>query len=90
MSNDSFEVILLVGRPASGKSEILDFLNRTNADDRRLHFNIGEKCFLEVNSQRIPYVVFENEEDATTRKPDLLGSRLETTMGRLLELRMHP
>jgi hypothetical protein len=42
MSNDSFEVILLVGRPASGKSEILDFLNHTNADDRRKRFHIGE------------------------------------------------
>jgi hypothetical protein len=42
MSNDSFEVILLVGRPASGKSEILDFLVHTNADDRRKRFHIGE------------------------------------------------
>ena len=42
MSNDCFEVILLVGRPASGKSEILDFLNHTSADDRRRRFHIGE------------------------------------------------
>ena len=42
MSKDSFEVILLVGRPASGKSEIMDFLNHTNADDRRKRFHIGE------------------------------------------------
>ena len=42
MSSDSFDVILLVGRPASGKSEILDFLSHTNADDRRRRFHIGE------------------------------------------------
>jgi hypothetical protein len=42
MSKDSFEVILLVGRPASGKSEILDFLNHTNTDDRHKRFHIGE------------------------------------------------
>jgi hypothetical protein len=241
MSNDCFEVILLVGRPASGKSEILDFLNRTNADDRRRHFHIGEldvlddfpmlwtwfeeddllnrklglarlhtdaegyfdppglwqllierlsleyhkrlrnpayhesttaliefsrgrehggyrlafqhlsdeilrravlvyvrvsfaeslrknrrrfnphrpdsilehglsdeklerlyrdddwaelapgeNGFLEVNSQRIPYVVFENEDDVTTGKPELLRPRLETALGQLWELRMYP
>ena len=42
MSNDSFEVLLLVGRPASGKSEILDFLKHAKADDRRKRFHIGE------------------------------------------------
>ena len=41
MSNDYFEVILLVGRPASGKSEILDFLNHTNAEERRKRFHVG-------------------------------------------------
>src|SRR5512137_2885097 len=42
MSKDSFEVILLVGRPASGKSEIIDFLNQARPEDRRKRFHIGD------------------------------------------------
>jgi hypothetical protein len=42
MSKDSFDVILLIGRPASGKSEIIDFLKHTSADDRRRRFHVGE------------------------------------------------
>jgi hypothetical protein len=48
----------------------------------------AENGFLEVNAQRLPYVVFENEDDVTTGKPDRLGDRLETTLGRLWDLRM--
>jgi hypothetical protein len=50
----------------------------------------GEDGFLEVNGQRLPYVVFENEDDVTTGKPDLLGARLETTLDRLWDLRIFP
>jgi hypothetical protein len=42
MSNDAFEVILLIGRPASGKSEILDFLIHSSTDDRRRRFHVAE------------------------------------------------
>ena len=42
MSKDTFEVILLTGRPASGKSEILDFLQHTLASERQARFHIGE------------------------------------------------
>jgi energy-coupling factor transporter ATP-binding protein EcfA2 len=241
MSNDTFEIILLVGRPASGKSEIMDFLSHINTDDRRRHFHVsgldvlddfpmlwtwfeedeilshklgmarlhtdadgyfaspglwqllverlsleyhkrlrdpayhnrtttliefsrgsehggyreaflhlseeilrqaalvyvrvsfaeslrknrlrfnpdrpdsilehglsdeklerlygnddwaelahGENGFLEVNGHRMPYAVFENEDDVTTGKPDLLEARLETVLGRLWDLHIHP
>jgi hypothetical protein len=50
----------------------------------------GNNGFLEVNGQHVPYAVFENEDDVTTGKPDLLGARLETTLGRLWDLRTHP
>ena len=49
----------------------------------------GDNGFLEVANQRMPYAVFENEDDITTGKPDLLGARLETILDQLWNLRMH-
>lgn len=39
--NRAFEVLLLIGRPASGKSEIIDYLQRTPAETRRRRYHIG-------------------------------------------------
>lgn len=50
----------------------------------------GEDGFVAVNSQHVPYAVFENEDDVTTNKPDRLAARLEATLGRLWELRQRP
>jgi hypothetical protein len=41
MANDTFDVLILVGRPASGKSEILAFLNRLPDHTRREHLHIA-------------------------------------------------
>jgi len=35
----------------------------------------------------VPYAVFENEDDVTTSRPDLLGARLEMTLDRLWRIR---
>lgn len=55
-------------------------------DDDWATFGPGDAGFLTVRSIRVPYVVFENEDDVTTGKPDLLAARLETTLARLWEL----
>jgi hypothetical protein len=48
----------------------------------------GEACgLLPVQGHRVPYAVFENEDDVTTQKTDLLASRLETVLGNLWELK---
>jgi hypothetical protein len=39
--------------------------------------------FITVQGQRVPYVVFKNEDDVTTGRGEALGERLEETMGRL-------
>jgi len=39
--NRAFEVLLLIGRPASGKSEIIEHLQRTPAGFRRRRYHIG-------------------------------------------------
>jgi hypothetical protein len=42
MQPDIFDILLLTGRPASGKSEIIDFLTHTPLAERRLRFHLGE------------------------------------------------
>ncbi|MBN1979626.1 MAG: hypothetical protein JW918_19700 [Anaerolineae bacterium] len=42
MAEGAFDVLLLVGRPASGKSEIIDFLTRAPLEERRQKFHVAE------------------------------------------------
>jgi hypothetical protein len=64
-------------------------LERLYRDDDWAELAPGKNGLLEFNSHRMPYAVFENEDDVTTGKPDLLGTRLETTLGRLWNLHVH-
>ena len=41
-NNDIFEVVLLLGRPAAGKSEILDFLEKVDHPTRVDQYHIGD------------------------------------------------
>jgi len=50
--SERFEVIILIGRPAAGKSEVIDFLKRTDAVTRERRFHIGP--FVELDD--FPYV----------------------------------
>ncbi|MBI5835971.1 MAG: hypothetical protein HZB25_01890 [Candidatus Eisenbacteria bacterium] len=38
---DHFDVIILIGRPAAGKSEVIDYLKKASDDDRRKRFHIA-------------------------------------------------
>ena len=60
-------------------------LTRLYRDDDWAAFSAGNPDFVTVGSTSVPCVVFENEDDVTTGKPDLLAARLETTLGRLWE-----
>jgi hypothetical protein len=42
IQDDRFDILILLGRPASGKSEIIDFLRRTDPAERTRRFHIGE------------------------------------------------
>jgi hypothetical protein len=42
--------------------------------------------YLSVREQSVPYVVFPNEDDVTTGKPEKLAARLESVLGMLWEL----
>jgi len=61
-------------------------LARLYRDDDWATFGPGDSGFLTVGSVRVPTVVFPNEDDVTTGKPDLLAARLEAVLGRLWEL----
>ena len=41
MTEETFDILVLTGRPASGKSEIIDSLKRLPEDTRRERFHIG-------------------------------------------------
>jgi hypothetical protein len=62
-------------------------LTRLYRDDDWTVLTAGDPEAITVRSIRVPYVVFENADDVTTGKPDLLGARLETVLDRLWDLR---
>lgn len=39
---NQFEVIILTARPASGKSEVIDYLKKTDLQSRKIRFHIGK------------------------------------------------
>ncbi|MEA1985873.1 MAG: hypothetical protein U9N76_00105 [Candidatus Marinimicrobia bacterium] len=63
MSNH-FEIIILMGRPAAGKSEVIDFLKKTRRDDRIERFHISD--FEEIDDFPMLWTWFE--EDAILEK----------------------
>ncbi len=46
-AGDIFPILALIGRPASGKSEILDYLGRLSPTERRVRFHLGELRILD-------------------------------------------
>jgi len=42
LKKDIFDALILIGRPASGKSEIIDYLSSLDAEQRRRRFRLGE------------------------------------------------
>ena len=47
MGKETFDVLILIGRPASGKSEIIDFLSHTSPESRRGRFHIADLQILD-------------------------------------------
>ena len=57
---DTFKAIVLNGRPASGKSEIIDYLKKTPIDERKRRFHIGE--FEEFDDFLYVWTTFEEDD----------------------------
>lgn len=64
MTNETFDVLLLIARPAAGKSEIIDHLKKTRNDVRVQRYRIGD--FDEIDDFPILWRWFE--EDAILAK----------------------
>jgi hypothetical protein len=60
MKNERFPIVLLIGRPAAGKSEVIDFLKRTPVEERLARFGIGE--FEEIDDFVYVWDTFENDD----------------------------
>jgi hypothetical protein len=54
---ERFETIILIGRPAAGKSEVIDFLKKTDETDRTTRFHIGP--FEEIDDFPFVWETFE-------------------------------
>ena len=46
----------------------------------------GDSGLIEIHGQQVPFVVFPNEDDITTDKPEQLATRLESVLGELWKL----
>lgn len=60
----TFDILLLIARPAAGKSEIIDYLKNTPVGERAERFHIGE--FVEIDDFPMLWTWFE--EDALLEK----------------------
>jgi hypothetical protein len=56
---DHFEVLILVARPAAGKSEVIDYLRRSPDDERRRRFHVGP--FREIDDFPMLWAWFEED-----------------------------
>ena len=60
MGKDTFDIIILNGRPAAGKSEVIDYLKQTPLEERIARFHIGE--FEEFDDFPILWERFEDDD----------------------------
>ena len=60
MIKTTFDIIILTARPASGKSEVIDYLKKTDVETRKQRFHIGE--FEEIDD--FPYVWYNQTIEA--------------------------
>ena len=60
MGRETFDIIVLNGRPAAGKSEVIDYLKKTPLDERIRRFHIGH--FEEFDDFPILWERFEDDD----------------------------
>jgi len=75
MQNAIFDIIILNGRPASGKSEVIDYLKKTPLDERIQRFHIGQMD--EIDDFPILWAWFEDDAilEKVLKKPRLQSTK---------------
>ena len=58
-ANNHFPIIFLTGRPAAGKSEIIDYLKNCNTEERLSRFHVAE--FIEIDDFPMLWTWFEED-----------------------------
>jgi hypothetical protein len=61
-------------------------MERLYKDNDWEEVSAGDPHFLTIQGLKVPYVVFENEDDVTTAREEELGQRLEETLGKLWKI----
>ena len=61
-------------------------MERLYRDDDFASVATGDSGLIEIRGHPVPFVVFPNEDDVTTDKPDQLAARLESVLGELWKL----
>lgn len=93
--NVSFAESLRKNRVRSNLDRPYSLLQHSLEDDKMMHlyreddwesFTSANSEFISVRDHRIPYFIFENEDDVTTRGGDKLGERLNEGLDRLWSL----
>jgi hypothetical protein len=83
MGKKTFDVIILIGRPAAGKSEVIDYLKKVPLPERIKRFHIGE--FQEIDDFPILWERFEDDDLMEAMgQPRLLTDKEFTYEGKIL------
>ena len=61
-------------------------LERLYRDDDFAAVAPGDSGLIDIREHRVPFIVFPNEDDVTTDKPEQLAARLESVLGELWKL----
>ena len=61
-------------------------MERLYHDDDFASLAPGDSGLIKIRGQRVPFVVFPNEDDVTTDKPDQLAAKLKSVLGKLWEI----
>ena len=84
MARNTFDILILNGRPASGKSEVIDYLKHCPLEERLERFHIGE--FEELDDFRMLWERFEDDDIYEKHgKERLISDRFYTYEGKQYE-----
>lgn len=69
--NEIFEKIILMGRPGSGKSEVIDYLKKSSPEERKKRFHVGK--IAEIDDFPMLWTWFEEDDilEKVFKKPRL-------------------